>query len=138
MQIYPTLQRYWAEKRLLLNQLFEFHDVSKHRETIYSGGQLRSDPPPGFFESLGVADGDSGKVLYCPHMEIILRYDPKAPRSERISAPREDHVMLEKLTVDCMEFLQRTGEFALNDSRANIELSFSEFQKPSDEASAAP
>lgn len=137
-QIFPTLQHSWIEFRPRLEELFEFHDVSKHRATIYSGGNFRNDPPEGFFELMGVEDDDSKRFVYSPHQEIILTHDPKTPRRQRQLMRYEDRITLEELTKDCMNFLERTGELALQDSRDNIELQHSEFQNNHEGACNAP
>jgi len=121
-QIYPTLQCHCAENREFLGDIFNLHNVSKHRETIYTGGQLRADSPPGFFEALGVDDNNPLKMLYCPHETIILPHEPKAPRSERSPITREEHHTLENIVPRFLAFLQQFGELALNDVRVNIEL----------------
>jgi hypothetical protein len=55
--IYPSLQSFWITNRDLVFNIMDVHDVSKHRQTIYTGGKLRLDPPPGFFEACGVRTG---------------------------------------------------------------------------------
>lgn len=121
-QIFPTLQSYWVENRQLLSRIIELHDVSKHRETIYTGGRLRSDSPPGFFKALGVRDNDKEKILYHPHEEIILKDKPKNPRGKRIPIERKDFETLEELVPNFQGFLQNSGELALSDSRKNISI----------------
>lgn len=124
-QIFPTLQSYWAENRQLLSRIIELHDVSKHRETIYTGGQLHLDSPPGFsnaLKALGVGDDNERKILYHPHKEILLKDKPKIPRAERMPVAREDFDTLEELVPNFQGFLQNSGELALNDSRSNISI----------------
>ncbi len=53
---FPRTQKLWINRRDLLDIIFENHDVSKHRETVYRGGKCRNDPPAGFFEALGITD----------------------------------------------------------------------------------
>lgn len=120
VQIFPTFQSYWVENRQLLSRIFELHDVSKHRETIYVGGQMRSDSPPGFFTALGVQDDDKRKVLLSPHKEIILKNEPKNPKVKFKPVAHEDTEYLERLVPNFQGFLQKSGELALSDSRKNI------------------
>ncbi len=120
-QIYPTLQCYCVENRKFLGDIVNLHNVSKHRETIYEGGQLRSDSPPGFFEALGM-DNNPLKILYNPHEIIILPYEPNTPRGKRSPITREEHHTLENIVPRYLAFLQQFGELALNDARTNIEL----------------
>ncbi len=55
---FPSLQAHWQNCRTFIQLIADQHDVSKHRETIFQGGQLRDDAPSGFYESLGVASDD--------------------------------------------------------------------------------
>src|SRR5688572_12099276 len=76
--VFPNLQTYWQSKKNIIEIIIEQHDVSKHRETIFEGGRTRSDPPPGFYESLGIEGNEEMKWMYEPMAEIILRNNPKS------------------------------------------------------------
>ncbi len=125
---FPSLQSYWNVNRQLLSKVIELHDVSKHREAIYTGGKIRSDPPPGFFKMLGF-DDDKELMQFSPHEEILLKDKPKAARKNRKPVARKDFDTLEDLVPTFVDFLQNTGVLASNDSRANIELQYSEFRE---------
>ncbi len=127
--IFPSVQNYWNSKDSLLNTIFEQHDVSKHRETIFTGGMARNDPPAGFYESLGVGGNASQKALFCPMKEIILKNNPKTPRIERVQQSREDHVLLEDLVPEFQYFVVETGIHALDDAKANIQLNVNQFEQ---------
>lgn len=130
-KIFPNLQSHWVENRKFLGRIFDLHNVSKHRETIYESGRLGSDPLPGYFDSLGLRDDSPEKILYQPHETILLRHEPKVPKDGRTPIPWEDHDTLERIAPDFLEFLQKSGDFALNDARANIKLKHSTFQTTS-------
>lgn len=122
LKIFPNVQNYWQENRQILDRIFELHDVSKHRTTIYRGGQLSMESPPGFFESLGIKPGDTGAMLVRPHKEIILEKEPKIPRKERARPDPKTRETLEELLPRYGEFLRTSASLALQDSRANIPL----------------
>ena len=128
-KIFPNIQNYWQENRRILDRIFELHDVSKHRRTIYRGGQYDMESPPGFFESLGMKPGDAGAMFIRPHKEIILEQEPKIPRGQRAQPDRKTRETLEEFLPKYSEFLRTSGRLALQDSRANIPLSYSEFQE---------
>ncbi len=58
--------------RGLIYTIAEQHDVSKHCKAIFRGGRVRDDPPPGFFEQLGIAGDKVKESLLCPMSEIVL------------------------------------------------------------------
>lgn len=128
--IFPNVQELWCQEEKLLLQIFELHDVSKHRTTIYQGGQISDEVPTGFFETLGVDPQKSGTWLFRPHKEIILPSEPKIPRVQRTPSGHETRNTLEDLIPRYSEFLRETGIRALEDSQANIPLPYLEFQKP--------
>jgi hypothetical protein len=127
--LFPSVQKYWKSSDKLLSMVFEQHDVSKHRGTIYVGGMARTDPPPGFYESLGVSDDASQRALFWPMKEIILQNAPKIPQTKRISQPRENHVLLQAIVPQFRDFVSETGLLALRDARRNIELKVNELKK---------
>ena len=77
--LFPELQRHWKDSRELIAQITDLHDVSKHRSTIYVGGQMRSDAPSGFFEYMQVPDDPARRWDFAPMAEIILMPEPKLP-----------------------------------------------------------
>jgi hypothetical protein len=128
-KIFPSVQSYWKSCKKILFVIFEQHDVSKHRETIYMGGQLRLDPPPGFYESIGLSDDSSQRTLFSPMKEIILRHEPKTPHAKRVSQPRENLALLEELVPQFRDFILGTGLLALKDAKQNINLRVNEFKR---------
>lgn len=126
--VFPNLKAYWQSNRQLVAMIMEQHDVSKHRETVYSGGMARKDPPPGFYEKLGVQDDPAKQALFWAHAEILLKNDPKEPRGNRTPTPYEDRVVLESIVDDFCEFIQESCVTALNDARTNIHLTYDQLQ----------
>lgn len=127
---FPEFRKYWHQKVDLINSIFEQHDVSKHRETIFVGGKCRSHPPLGFYESIGIDSTNSAQsALFWPMEEIILKKDPKMPKKDRLPQQREDHVLLENLVPEFQEFVEKTGELAILDANSNINLKVSHLRK---------
>jgi hypothetical protein len=127
---FPELRKYWESKKDLINMIFEQHDVSKHRETIFVGGKCRSTPPLGFFESIGVDPKKSSQsALFWPMEEIIIKRDPKSPKIDRTPQPVEGRVLLESLVPEFQKFAEKTGELALLDAKRNIKLKVTELKK---------
>lgn len=128
-RIFPTLQDLWQSQNKLLAAVFEQHDVSKHRQTIYSGGMARLDPPPGFYEALGIKGDTAKEALFWPSAEIILRDDPKAPPHERSSQPQSQLDLLEDVAEKYCALINESGELSCADARANIQLEYAELQE---------
>lgn len=127
--VFPSLQEHWMNNSGMLSTIFEQHDVSKHRETIFSGGMMRNDPPPGFYESLEISDDPSVRALFWPMKEIILRSEPKTPHAKRVPRAREEQVLLEDVVPRFRDFVVETGIQALADAKSNVELKVKQFEK---------
>ena len=126
---FPSLKKHWHENRDLINKIFEQHDVSKHRSTIFPGGSIRNDPPPGFFEKLGI-EGDKGKqALFSPMDEILLISQPKTPWRKRQTQKYKDIDKLESVTEKFCTFINMCGVKVLEDTRSEIKLNHYEFIK---------
>lgn len=129
--IFPRLQAYWQSNAELLSIITNLHDVSKHRQTIYTGGMMRSDPPAGFYEALGISDNSLQQSWFRPMAEIILVTDPKAPRTARRLQAAEDQRLLESIAPQFCDFVRESSTRALEDARRNIVLRQPKFQKSS-------
>lgn len=126
---FPELQKYWQDQREFLDLITEQHDVSKHRSRILAGGSIRKDPPPGFFEQLGIPDDRSLRHRFHPMEEIILNAQPKTPVTQRKSIPFEQIANLEALADAFRRFTNETCMKALSDAKSNIKLRHSTFLK---------
>ena len=129
LQYFPALQRHWQSHQSLLKAITEQHDVSKHRQTIYSGGKVRGDPPQGFFESLGVPEDAPGRILLHPQEEILLLPDAKTPPAERKVSKHGDALKFEALTNSYCEFINTSCVLALEDARSQISLPHLQFMR---------
>ena|SRR5438093_3140920 len=129
--IFPNVQSLWQSELLLLNRIVEQHDVSKHRQTIFVGGMARLDPPIGFYESLGIPDDAAIRAQFWPMAEIILQNDPKLPWATRTPQPAADHVHLETVATEFVDFIRGTGNAALTDAQATIAIPEQSFRPSS-------
>jgi hypothetical protein len=125
--LFPKVVRIWKSRATLIERIIELHDVSKHRKTLYSGGQSRLDPPKGFFQSLGLDSSSPDRIRYHPMAEIILRDDPKQPLVQRILRTTRPKGLLEDLVPEFADLMRATGEAALADSTDNIPLTVAHF-----------
>jgi len=126
---FPSLKEYWRENRDLIYTISEQHDVSKHRQTIYIGGRARNDPPPGFFEKLGIAGDRVKESLFTPMAEIILMPEPKAPWHQQRPRDSKAYDKLENIAEKFRTFINVSGVKALEDARSTIKLNHYEFIK---------
>ena len=132
--IFPSLQTLWQSQGRLIGQIRDLHDVSKHRQTIYEGGQGRWDTPVGFYELLGLPDESSNpehsilRTLLSPAAEIILKSDPKAPSQQRLAPPVGKRDLLEDLVPFFAGFINSSGVAALADAEAKLPLKESQFR----------
>lgn len=121
-KIFPNLQAHWQANSTLLSMIFEQHDVSKHRQAIFQGGMSRQDPPPGFYESLGIEADSSKQAIFWPMAEIILGTDLKKPLSQRVSQEVEEFIYLENVVDKFRQFIKESCARAATDAEAHIPL----------------
>lgn len=128
-KLFSTVQKYWIDNRKLLEIITEQHDVSKHRETIFSGGKMRNDPPKGFYEMLGISSDPTDRSMLKPMAEIILRSDPKTPHVNRVPQSKESQLLLEDIVNQFKKFFVFTVKLVLEDAKRNIHLKEKDFIK---------
>ncbi len=121
--IYPSCKSLWQSKADLINRIQENHDVSKHRSMTNRGGMHRLDPPPGFYEGLGIPDDPSLRSRYWPMAEILITENPKSPWATQIASPARVADTLEAMAAEFTDLVNETGIAALRDARNNIRLS---------------
>jgi hypothetical protein len=97
------------------------HDVTKHRQAGFSGGRLRSDPPPGFFESLGVPEGELRRSLLAPMQQVLIPLRPKLPTEAR-SSDLADWTQLEQVIEAFQKFINEAVCLANRDAQATLQL----------------
>jgi len=124
---FPQLKAYWEASQNLMEAIADQHDVSKHRSTIDRGGKHRLDPPPGFFENLGIENDPGERLRFSPMEEIILPTEPKKPLSQQHLSQSKDFVKLEELVQRFCPFVTQSGEKALLDAETNIKLNHTDF-----------
>lgn len=126
--VFPNLKVHWIKHVELIGEIAAQHDVSKHRSLIFSGGKMRDDPPPGFFETLKIENDPGQRAIFSPMAEIILRPDPKAPPVERVPTPRNDQIIVEQLVPAFRDFFNESLNLANADARDNISLKHNELR----------
>lgn len=126
---FPQLQTLWKNRLPLIEEIRDQHDVSKHRQVIFIGGQSRSDPPVGFYEALGIQDDPRATFPFQPMAEIILKPDPKAPRGTRTPRSSSGQRLLEELATEFVELLNESAKLACADAKNNISLPHAQFIK---------
>jgi len=119
---YSSLKSYWHQNRDLILTIFEQHDVSKHRQAIFTGGKMRDDPPLGFFEKLKLESDQVRKSFVSPWEEIILTPQPKTPWRQRQPKGYMDIDKLENIAERFCTFINMCGVKALEDAKSNIQL----------------
>lgn len=124
---FPSTQEEWGRQNALIKTIVDLHDVSKHRKTIYIGGKIQSDAPPGFFEAVGVRDSDS-EVMYWPSEEVLLMTDPK--QADRPPSRREDYEVLEEVGPAFCDFINNITKLAMKDAKATIKLKEPKIREP--------
>jgi hypothetical protein len=129
-EVFPNVQEHWKSNAELIATIQELHDVSKHRQTIYTGGRTRLDPPEGFYEQLGIPDTPAQRAVFWPAAEILLKPEPKRPAILRkVPYPLEQVQLLDELIARFAIFINKTGELALRDSTTNIRLNECNFRE---------
>lgn len=126
---FPSLKSCWLDNLDLIRTIYEQHNVSKHRSTIYQGGRARNDPPPGFFEKLGIRDDRVKQSFFTPMEEIILSPEPKTPWRQQKRRDYESTHKLEDLAERFCTFINLCGIKALEDAKSSIKLTYYEFKQ---------
>lgn len=127
--VFPAIQGAWQNEAQLITQVRDLHDVSKHRRTIYVGGQARLDPPDGFFEALKLPENVGSRTLFLPMAEIILKEYPKLPLVQRTPKAVRQGELLENLVPTFATLIKITGMAALSDAQANVPLKEKRFRR---------
>lgn len=131
--VFPSVLAVFEEHRDTITTVTELHDVSKHRQTILTGGRLRSDPPDRFFERIGIDPTDPQAVLVTPYTEIRFQAEAKTPAVLRTPQAYDPSLSLEILTPAYVELIESSFRAAVADAKTNITLRFDELQDLSSE-----
>lgn len=82
---------------------------------------MRNDPPPGFWEELGIAEEDRRR--YLPVRDVILGNDLSIPVAKRRQQAVEEFVYFETVAADFFEMISEAGKQIYQDSFDNIPIS---------------
>ena len=126
-ECFGCIQEHWNLHRELIDTIVEQHDVSKHRSTIYTGGKYRSDPPPGFFESLGLPEDHPDRFQFSPAEQMVLHPEPKRPYVERDPAGYQDLQTVEGVAERFCQFINESGSLVLRDAMKSVPLNYRRF-----------
>jgi hypothetical protein len=127
-KIFPELQKLWLTSAMLIERVTELHDVSKHREAIFSGGQFNlEDVHDGFYEKIGTTEGVI-QTFYQPFQRIVLDKAPKIPKVLKQPFGWTEHDTLEYLVGEYMDFIGKSLDLAFQEATANIPLQVNQLQ----------
>jgi hypothetical protein len=121
LALFPRFQHHCVDHSALLTLVADNHDVTKHRQSGFAGGKIRSDPPHGFYERLGVPDGHPLRSLIAPMQEILMPLRPKLPMEAR-SSDLADWTHLEQVIEDFRRFINEAVCLANSDAQATLQL----------------
>ena len=121
LALFPQFQRHCVAHSALLTLIADNHDVTKHRQSGFSGGRLRSDPPQGFYERLGVPEGHPLRSHIAPMQEILIPLCPKLPMEAR-SSDLADCTHLEQVIEDFRRFINEAVCLANSDAQVTLQL----------------
>ena len=121
---FPTLQATWQGKANLFLTIFGNHDVTKHRQQAGVNGMGRSDPPIGFYASMGIPDDPISQGLHgpiSPMQEVLLPKRPKLP-IDQAPASRDAWTSLEEAEKEFYALITESFRLAVEDVRKTIAL----------------
>lgn len=130
LRIYPTFQKHFAENGSLIRLVQDNHDVSKHRQHSFSGGTGRTDPPQGFFESLGFSPGHPARSFIMPMAEVLIPLEPKLP-IDALPSELDHWTNLEIVIAEFRRFINDAVSLAHKDAKANLSLPFASLKSSS-------
>jgi hypothetical protein len=125
--IFPKVSTLWNNRVELIRMITENHDVTKHRHQAMVSGQVRQDPPEGFFHRAGMPDDLQHRVFFSPMAEVFLGSHPKLPIGQTPVEPTERST-LEKVEQEFHELINDSLLLAEKDARSNIKLNEYEFR----------
>jgi hypothetical protein len=115
---FPRLKSYMRSKRLLVNIIMELHNVSKHRRSVFAGGNRDVDMAKKMSELTNTDVSDT--ILLAPYKTIITENDPRSLYS---STFRRKSISFEKLVINFTRFINKCFTETLFDVKTNIDLS---------------
>jgi len=128
LKVFPGSTALALSHRAEILRWMEQHDVSKHRSTISAGGRYRSDPPPGFFESLGIEPSDGSRFDWSPYAEVLLHEEPKLPyAADQPTVDYDKRLTVESVGQGFESFFNEFCKLVLADAWATIPLNHHEF-----------
>jgi hypothetical protein len=127
--LFPQFQHHCLNHSSLLTIIMDNHDVTKHRQSGFSGGKVRSDPPQGFYESLGIPEDHPLRYMIAPMKEVLIPFQPKLPLEAR-SSDLADWTHLEQVVDDFRHFINEAVCLANSDAQQTLNLPVSSLRGP--------
>jgi len=124
LRYFPSLQSYWARNSVLVAQIFENHDVTKHRQQAGITGTSRLDAPLGFYEALGLPDDPlirATKGPAPPMKTVLVPKRPKLPIDQR-PLSNSEWISLEEIEREFYTFIGESFCLGLQDAQKTIVL----------------
>lgn len=128
LDLFPQFQRHCISHMPLLTIITDNHDVTKHRQAGFSGGKVCMDPPPGFYERLGLPDKHPARTIIAPMQEVLIPLHPKLPL-EAQSSDLAAWTRLEKVIEEFRQFINEAVCLANDDTKAKLQLPVTTLRK---------
>ncbi|MBU1413961.1 hypothetical protein KKC22_20800 [Myxococcota bacterium] len=106
LSLFPRFQQHCQNHATLNTLIAENHDVTKHRHSGFDGGTIRQDPPPCFYENLGLPKNHPRRNSIVPMQEVLIPLHPKLPEDVKPKALSEC-TYLEKVIDEFCEFINQ-------------------------------
>lgn len=128
VELFPQFQRHCTMHTTLFTIIADNHDVTKHRQGVFPEGKVRMDPPPGFYERLGLPETHPLRILIAPMQEILIPLHPKLPLEDQPS-DLADFTRLEQVIEDFRQFINEAVCLANKDAHVTLQLPVSSLRR---------
>lgn len=134
----PSVVALWQSMEALLRFLIDTHDVSKHRQAVFSGAKITVDNRDQYdvlinskeYQALSKEEQVIVRINWPSRFEdLTLHPDPKEPYADMAPLAYEDLIHLDAVVSDWTNLINETGKLAVSDVRKSISLPVSEFRE---------
>lgn len=126
--VFPSFTSHFKAHADLLELITSNHDVTKHRRADLAGGTVRSDPPPGFFDDMGIPDGHPARHMIAPMKEVLISKHAKLPVDQR-PPDLGSWTKLEDVITEFRSFMHQCMCLATEDALSTIRLKVSTLRR---------
>ena len=113
---FARVRKQWLQHGDDIAMVKEQHDASKHRYAIYHGSDHYTDPPPRFFEDLGISDDEAERCEFWPLKRTLLFPNAKTPVAIRNDMDDVRNVYLEEIVERFVQLVNNSVVFAYEDA----------------------